>query len=301
MKASIKHICSIGHQDSFHTDSCWNRLQILEENSEIIAPDYKKYIPSASLRRFSPVLRMAVTAAMECQNNIDAPFGAISIGTSLGCLKDTERFLQTFIQTKGNSISPTAFIQSTHNTIAGAISIALHNHAYNMTHTQNSLSFETALVDALLCVDEGNKNVLLGAADEAIDFLNKLKPGLINRSLNFTSGATCMILEAPIEGRKIIEDCSLDFNNQDVQTTIKQFLTHNGVETNALKLILHSDNVNLNLNVRQVNYEQYTGLYFSSSAFACHLANDFPLAKNEKILIVNHQIQGKLGLILMGV
>jgi len=297
MKAYIKKIESIGHQDSFQKENCWSSLQILGADTQIIAPDFKEYIPAASLRRFSPVLRIAITAALACKN--ENAFDAISVGTALGCLKDTEKFLQTFIQSESDTLSPTAFIQSTHNTIAGAISMALGNHAYNMTHTQNSLSFETALIDGLMCVQEGKTNVLVGAADEAIPFLDLLKPALIQSELPLTSGATFMVLSDEKTGKGII-DCSVEFNATNTSKSIEEFLTKNGIEPTQIALTLFAGECPTTIGEKQINYEQYTGLYYSSSAFAVHLANDYNIERGTYTLIVNHQIHNKLGLTLVG-
>lgn len=300
MSAVITSIVSIGHQDSFGKQNIWEIVQPLEVGSEVIAPDYKAYISPASLRRFSPVLRMALTAAQVCQNETSVPFDAISVGTSLGCLKDTERFLQTFITATGDTLSPTAFIQSTHNTIAGAISMALGNHSYNMTHTQNSLSFETALIDGLLCIQEGKKSVLVGAADEAIEFLDVLKPQVVQSELPFTSGATFLSLQPDTTGQgKTVVDCTVHFNNTDTEEAIARLLKKNQVEPTAVELVLFAGAIPTTIGAKQINYEQYTGLYYSSAAFACHLANDYALSEGKYILIVNHQINGKLGLTLI--
>lgn len=300
MSAVITSIVSIGHQDSFGKENIWETLQPLGTQSEVVAPDYKTYISPASLRRFSPVLRMALTAAQVCQNETALLFDAISVGTSLGCLKDTERFLQTFITATGDTLSPTAFIQSTHNTIAGAISMALGNHSYNMTHTQNSLSFETALIDGLLCIQEGKKSVLVGAADEAIEFLELLKPQVIQSAFPFTSGATFLSLQPEGNGtKKAVMDCSVHFNNTNTEEAIATFLKNNQVDSDTIELVLFAGEIPRTIGAKQVNYEQYTGLYYSSAAFACHLATDYALSKEKYILIVNHQVNGKLGLTLI--
>lgn len=299
MPAVIKSIVSIGHQDSFQKHTIWDTIKPLESNSEVIAPDYKAYIAPASLRRFSPVLRMALTAAQVCQNETESPFDSISVGTSLGCLKDTEKFLQTFITSTGDTLSPTAFIQSTHNTIAGAISMALSNHSYNMTHTQNSLSFETALIDGLMCIEEGKKNVLVGAADEAIEFLDLLKPQVISSGLQCTSGATFLAIQPEKHGSgKRIIDCSVNFNNQNTEQSIAQFLEKNQIDKTSIDLVLFAGEIP-SISENQINYEVYTGLYYSSVAFAVHMANDFKLSEGKHALIVNHQMTGKLGLILL--
>ena len=203
---------SITHQDSFQQENIWDTLQILEQESVVVSPDYKQYIAPASLRRLSPVLRMATAAAKECQAEITEEIDAICVGTALGCLVDTEKFLVTIHTSTSETLSPTAFIQSTHNTIAGQISLELKNHSYNMTHTQNNLSFEVALIDAIMCCKEGKANVLLGAADEAIDFLKLLKQTVIQSDLQFTSGTTFMVIgKESTKSRIGIQDCTVEF------------------------------------------------------------------------------------------
>ena len=89
----IQTLQSITHQDSFQQVNVWNTLRPLEQESTVVSPDYKNYISPASLRRLSPVLRMALTAAKECQAAINEEIDSISVGTALGCLVDTEKFL----------------------------------------------------------------------------------------------------------------------------------------------------------------------------------------------------------------
>jgi hypothetical protein len=63
-------------------------------------------------------------------------------------------------------LSPTAFIQSTHNTVGAQIALLIKCHNYNNTIVHRSFSFENALVEAGLLLEEGLKHVLVGAIDE---------------------------------------------------------------------------------------------------------------------------------------
>ncbi|NJN25602.1 MAG: hypothetical protein HC819_06390 [Cyclobacteriaceae bacterium] len=78
-------------------------------------------------------------------------------------------------------LSPTPFIQSTHNTIGGQISLLLQSHAYNFTYAQRAHSFENALQDALMMIGEGTENILVGGIDEvtntSVDVISKLPCG----------------------------------------------------------------------------------------------------------------------------
>jgi hypothetical protein len=297
----IQTLQSITHQDSFQQENVWNTLRPLETDSIVISPDYKNYISPASLRRLSPVLRMALTAAKECQAAINEEIDSISVGTALGCLVDTEKFLVTFHTSTSDTLSPTAFIQSTHNTIAGQISLELKNHSYNMTHTQNSLSFEVALVDAILCCNEGRSHVLLGAADEAIEFLKLLQPSVIKSDLPLTSGTTFMIVGHQKSGSGIgFQDCTVDFNAENIAGSVDDFLHKNGLNLSDIDQTFVSGQELMHEFPGAIDYLNYSGLYFSASAFAVHLGHDW-LKKEQKkyVLIINEQIKGKLGLILL--
>jgi hypothetical protein len=297
----IQTIHSITHQNSFNQENVWNVIGPLQKDSLVVAPDYKNFIPLASLRRLSPILRMALTAAKACQASISEEIDAISVGTALGCLTDTEKFLVTFHNATGDAISPTSFIQSTHNTIAGLISLDLKNHSYNMTHTQNSLSFETAMMDAIMCCKEGKNHVLLGAADEAIDFLQLLQPLVIDSDLQLTSGATFMIL-GPENTESGIGILGLFVDNDvvDIIQTVNYFLQQQGLSLQDIDHFFVSGDDLVRCFPGATDYLSYSGFYYSASAFAFHLGHDW-LKKEKKnyVLIINEQVKGKAGIILL--
>lgn len=298
----IQHIESITHQDSFQKENIWSELKPLTADSELISPDYKNYIPVAALRRLSTILRMGITASKACQEKVSDEFDAISVGTALGCLTDTEKFLVTINSVSGDILSPTAFIQSTHNTISGQISLDLKNHAYNMTHTQNALSFEVALKDGLLCMDEGKKSVLVGAADEAIPFLERLRGNLIKTTHPFTSGATFLVLsDEKGNGIAHIRACEVSFSSEDTETQIARFLSSNKSAFQDLDLILEGDSVFESRVKKHISFQDYSGYYQSASAFALHMANDWLIENKEahSVLIVNNLESNKLGLTLI--
>lgn len=298
----IQHIESITHQDSFRKENIWNELKPLTADTELISPDYKNYIPVAALRRLSTILRMGISASKVCQESVATEFDAISVGTALGCLTDTEKFLVTINTVSGDILSPTAFIQSTHNTISGQISLDLKNHAYNMTHTQNALSFEVALKDGLLCLDEGKKSVLVGAADEAIPFLERLRNSIIETNHPFTTGATFFVLSTE-KGNSIscIQACEVFFAAENAKTQVNEFLRSHNTHLEALDLVLEAGSQFKSDAKKHFSFLDYSGYYQSASAFALHMANDW-LIENKSaktILIVNNLESNKLGLTLV--
>ncbi len=133
-----------------------------------IEPDYTQFIDVKQIRRMSRIIKMGVVAAQLASReaNSENP-DAIIVGTAFGCLEDTNSFLSKLVQYKEDMLSPTAFIHSTHNTIAAQVAIMFRCHGYNNTYVHKGISFESALQDAVLLLDEGaSENVLVGGVDE---------------------------------------------------------------------------------------------------------------------------------------
>lgn len=131
-------------------------------------PDYKQWIDVKLIRRMSRVIKMGVAAAkLSLQDaGVEIP-DAIITGTAYGCLDDTGVFLSKMINQQEEMLTPTAFIQSTHNTVAGQIALMLGCHAYNNTFVHKAFSFESALLDSIMILREGrSSSILAGAMDE---------------------------------------------------------------------------------------------------------------------------------------
>ena len=100
---------------------------------------------------------------------------AIITATSLGCLEFSENLLRQLTDEGEQMLSPTWFMQSTHNTIGSNIAIRTHCHGYNVTYTQGSQSLEWALRDARLLLASGKaKSVLVGLHEESTPFFRSL-------------------------------------------------------------------------------------------------------------------------------
>lgn len=132
--------------------------------------DIKEVVPDATLRRrMSRIVKTATATAFECTGGVEgiAALDAIITATGLGCLTDSERFLEQIHRTGGQMLNPTPFIQSTFNTVGAQIALLAKNHCYNMTYVHRGRSFESALTDAMLQLKEGDaRRVLAGAFDE---------------------------------------------------------------------------------------------------------------------------------------
>lgn len=144
-----------------------------------VEPEYKEIIDIKLIRRMSRIIRMGVAAAMEClqEAGIEVP-GAIVTGTAYGCLEDTGLFLTKMVEFNEELLTPTAFIQSTHNTIGAQIGLMLQCNNYNNTFVHRGFSFESALLDGMLLLKEKEvTNVLIGAVDE----ITNISYAILNR------------------------------------------------------------------------------------------------------------------------
>lgn len=144
-----------------------NSVQI----TKAIEPNYKEFIPPAMIRRMSKTVKMSSVASHYAlkEAGIEKP-DAIIVGTGMGCSQDSEKFLKNVIDNHEEFLTPTYFIQSTHNTVAGQIALGLQCHAYNFTYVNTSSSLEFSFLDAKLQINDGEaENVLVGSTDEQTD------------------------------------------------------------------------------------------------------------------------------------
>lgn len=99
----------------------------------------------------------------------------IITGTGMGCIQDSEKFLDKLIAYDEQYLTPTSFIQSTHNTVGGQIALGLKCKAYNFTYVNTGGSFPSALLDGMMHVKHEDKNnILVGGVDEIADYTYKL-------------------------------------------------------------------------------------------------------------------------------
>ena len=133
-----------------------------------LTTDIKELIPNAVVRRrMSEIVKHGVSVGIECINKVGSEnIDAIITATGLGCLADSEKFLKIIIENNEDLLNPTPFIQSTFNTVGGQIALLCKNHSYNMTYTHRGSSLESAILDAVLLIENNEaKNVLVGAFD----------------------------------------------------------------------------------------------------------------------------------------
>lgn len=301
MPLYIHFAASISCQDRFKKDF-YKKLKKIDADSIVQAPYYKDYFKGSQLRRLSPILKAGMSLALDCSKNTTKPFDAIILGTGLGCLTDTEKFLQNIKNKTGDLLSPTAFIQSTHNTISGQVSILLNNKGYNTTHSQNNLSFEMSLIDAMSEFNEGKEQALVGGIDEDHPFMK-----VLNEELKIYSGmasfcASFFVVQKQKNSCKIaIKSVYTDFSNIPTEKFITQVFEKEALGINQIDLVLHSNSNNpiIKEHANSLNYLNFTGYNLSASAFATHIAYDFLEHSNCKTVLIVNDLCVNKGLILI--
>lgn len=134
---------------------------------DAIEPSYKEFIAPNLLRRMGRAIKMGVAAANIAIQQAEAKkVDAIITGTGLGCFEDSERFLLAMLNNDEQFLTPTSFIQSTHNTVGSQIALIMKCHDYNFTYVHRGFSFESTLQDALMLFDEGKETILVGGIEE---------------------------------------------------------------------------------------------------------------------------------------
>ena len=154
--------------------------------------DYKEYISTKEGRRMGKLMKAATLTSLMAlrEAGIECP-DAIITATANGMLETSEKFLVDMVDNGEETLSPTLFMQSTHNTIGSAIAIRTKCHGYNITYTQGKDSMKWALRDAKRLIRMGKaKTVLVGCHDESsplfqrfYDYLNMPVPQIFSRSV----------------------------------------------------------------------------------------------------------------------
>jgi 3-oxoacyl-(acyl-carrier-protein) synthase len=144
-----------------------------------IEPDYGQLIPAGLLRRMGKAVRMGVGAGLPLirRSEVDG----IILGTANGGLEDCLKFLNQIVDYNEGTLTPTNFVQSTPNAVAGNLALMSKTTGYNTTHVHKGLAFESALLDAILLFEEKRaKSLLVGSVEEISDY---------NHNIDFLSGA----------------------------------------------------------------------------------------------------------------
>lgn len=134
-----------------------------------IEPAYGQLIPAGLLRRMGKAVRMGVGAGLPLIQR--AQIEGIVLGTANGGLEDCLKFLNQIVDYNEGTLTPTNFVQSTPNAVAGNLALMSKTTGYNTTHVHKGLAFEAALLDTMLLLEEKRgKAFLVGSIEEISDY-----------------------------------------------------------------------------------------------------------------------------------
>jgi 3-oxoacyl-(acyl-carrier-protein) synthase len=311
MDIFIRSASSISPQKTFGASSFMNAFTIHEgARMKCIEPDYKEFIDPKMIRRMSRIIKMGVASASQCLKDagIESPDGIIT-GTAYGCLEDTGVFLTKMVEQKEELLTPTAFIQSTHNTVAAQIALMLHCHNYNNTFVHRGFSFESALLDAMMMInDDDASNVLVGGVDEITDASQKIlsRFGLYKKDNVSNENLLASITKGTVAGEGAIffllsnhqsENNYARLNalktfykpesSKEIEHQIQLFLEERSIDINDIDLIItgkNGDKKNDEIyetfadsifqRINQINFKHLCGEYPTAVSFAAWLASN---------------------------
>jgi 3-oxoacyl-[acyl-carrier-protein] synthase II len=149
---------------------------IFTDRLSCIEPDYRELINPVLLRRMPRIIKMGLASARLCIDRAGGVIpGGIIVGTGLGCLDNLEKFLVEMLQKDEKITTVLPFINSTHNAVAAQVSMLLKNQSYSTTYSHRGFSFESALLDALMLLNERKAlNVMAGGIDECTSDFHRL-------------------------------------------------------------------------------------------------------------------------------
>lgn len=291
-------------------------------------PVYKDFINPVQLRRMSRILKMGLGASSICINNLpEVEIDAIIVGTGLACITDLEKFLFSVLDENEQVLSPTPFINSSHNTVASQIAMMHKITGYNNTYCHRGSSFEPALQDALMLLNENDaKHILVGGIDEySQHYVIMMNQERNMKNVMLGEGAVFFILEKELKGDTFAEFKDIhsflimnhedlnDENSKFIKTEISEFLIKNSLDTADIDLFVSGKNGNCITdgiydelekdyfqNSEIVYYKHLCGEYMTSTAYAMALAaRHLKDQKRKHALIYNHYNYINHSLILM--
>ncbi|MDJ1500171.1 beta-ketoacyl synthase chain length factor [Xanthocytophaga agilis] len=243
-------------------------------------PVYKTILSPTGIRRMGRLQKMSLVTAIHCLKDagIDMP-DAIVTGTGLGCLEDSEQFLTSIIEnTEHAPLSPTSFIQSTHNTVSSQIAIHLKCTGPNYTYSQRHFSFESALLDSILMIkDQSSTTILLHSADEMTPNIYEIIHRMNIWPAPIGEGVSSLLLSSQQSSHSYaaIEFIKLHYGKMDATSIlhwIQDCLALHEITPDSIDVVIQG-NYSVSLSslipdATYVQYKNYIGEYFTASAFA---------------------------------
>lgn len=250
-------------------------------NFNAVEPDYKEVIANANLRRrMNRMLKMGTYAAMKCLADTDVDM--MLTATSLGSISDTEKMLDTIYSSGETLGNPTAFIQSTFNTLAGNIAQLKSTHIPNVTFVNRGETVANALGYAQVKLSCDADNILYVSSDEKTELSETvLKKFHLSANGMYGEGSTAMILSSEKTGALaeiVFSKCGID-----VMSALKEL----GMPMADVEIL---------------DYKRWCGEYATALAFGVALAArilEFGMFEGKTHVAIEHRYGHEISVVVL--
>lgn len=301
IKMYLQSVNQISAQKPLSDEWFDNPLYHTEKRVPTINPDFAGHFPPLVARRLCVLLKRAVMLSrLTLQDASVVMPDAIISGTGLGCIDNTEKFIYLIRDNNEKFLQPTYFMQSTHNILSSTIAIDLKCHGYNNTFVHRGASFENALLDAIMQIEQGMaQTVLVGGYDELTNdyysFFDRIGiwdfvPGSSPKQHCFASeAAVSMLLSKTIDSKTICKITDVTLMHRQTSDQMKQSMDTllskagcnlsevdavlTGINTHADNDLIYREAINHFFgDIPVMQYKHLFGESFSSSALAVYVA-----------------------------
>ncbi|AVM50047.1 beta-ketoacyl synthase N-terminal-like domain-containing protein [Capnocytophaga sp. oral taxon 878] len=278
MKSYINGAACISVQATFLADTFLEGALPVAADEVCYAaePSYKEYIAPNASRRMAKGVKMGIATAAEAlkEANLTTP-EAIFVGTGMGCVQDSEKFLTALLDNNEAHLTPTAFIQSTHNTVGGQIALLLQCKGENLTYVNGAVSFESALLAARMQMEQETVGTaLVGGVDEHSPhtvFLHDLV-GLNQKGEGAAFFALSGEESATTYGQLVDVALYNELTGDEQEMMLHSFLFRNELTLADIDLVLTGEATPPNWGRPTYAYKNLSGEYYTASAFGFWLA-----------------------------
>lgn len=258
-----------------------NLNTFVANNFNAVEPDYKEVIVNANLRRrMNRMLKMGTYAAMKCLADTDVDM--MLTATSLGSISDTEKMLDTIYSSGETLGNPTAFIQSTFNTLAGNIAQLKSTHIPNVTFVNRGETVANALGYAQVKLSGDADNILYVSSDEKTELSETvLKKFHLSANGMYGEGSTAMILSSEKTGALaeiVFSKCGID-----VMSALKEL----GMPMEDVEIL---------------DYKRWCGEYATALAFGVALAArmlEFGMFEGKTHVAIEHRYGHEISVVVL--
>ena len=179
-----------------------------------VNPAFRDYLAPNDVRRMGNLMKRALVATLKV-------------------LDETGVLLDAMVENGEQTLSPTYFMQSTHNTVGSTLSIYTKNNGYNTTYSHGELSFSLAMLDAWMQIRLGRiSTALVGGFDEMVDNYYELlaKTGYV--------GVSGMVPCSEVTMSMLLNtDASVDYLCELAGISISHRPDHDGLKLQVEKML----------------------------------------------------------------